>query len=438
LYALKKLNNLSPTSPGFRPEATIELSDAGYLRCSAPYGQQQADTPRFLVILDTGIGDAVVVGLSVIDQIIANDPKAAGTIDVLCNELQAQIFAYDPRVNLIIQTNKVFYPGPHIFQLLRGITLDALATNVVQLLKQRHYEAIFPSVFAPGLLLRLHSHFTYPYFQEVARDLFALRRLEDAPISQFVRKMVNHYFRQLPPPSTLNHVILLYLKSEHLQKAIRIISNLKEQANVTSQQCKVLLVAPDTGSVVTRPPVTLLAAALSDALERVSGLIVCIFPGYTDTACAGSLYNMLSPHFTGRVFLLPTTPKIGLLETAALIDRSDVFLSGDTGLMHIAAARKILTEDDDKHFVPDNKTEIIALFGGTNPGYFGHSKRTIIVGKGRKEQRAFKPGISKDSYNPKGRDLFDHVSPQQISDTICRCVELRQAKSINSTGEKTQ
>jgi ADP-heptose:LPS heptosyltransferase len=432
------MNNLSPTSPAFSPDATIELPDGGYLRCSAPYGQQQADTPRFLVILDTGIGDAVVVGLSIIDQIIANDPEAAGTIDVLCNELQAQIFAYDPRVNRIIQTNKIFYPGPHISQLLRGITLDALATHVVQLLKQRHYEAIFPSVFAPGLFFRLHSRFTYPYLPELARDFFALRRLEEAPISQVARKMVNHYFRKLPTPRTLNHVILLYLKSEHLQKAIRTVSSLKEQATVTSQHCKVLLVAPDTASVVTRPPVTLLAAALSDALERISDLIVCIFPSYTDTACAGRLYNMLSPHFTGRVFLLPITPKVGLLEAAALIDQSDVFLSGDTGLMHIAATRKILTEDDDKHFVPGNKTEVIALFGGTNPGYFGDSKRTIIVGKGRKEQRAFKPGISKESYNPKGRDLFDHVSPQQISDAICRCVELRQTQGINSTGEKTQ
>ena len=406
---------LSPTSTGPLRDTSSGHPDHEYLRCSVPYGQKRADTPRFLVILDTGIGDAVVVGLSVIDQIIRSDPRAAGTIDVLCNELQAQIFAYDRRLNRIIQTSSVFYPGPRFSQALRGITLDAQGAHVVQFLKQRRYEALFPSVFAPGLFFRLHAHLTYPSLTELARAFIALRKLEDAPISQIARKMVNDYFAS---QDALNQEIPLYLSARHIQRALSILSRLKEYAAAAPQQCRLLLVAPDTASVVTRPPVSLLARALSYALQSASNLVTGILPGYTDTMCAGNLFDMLSPCFPGRVFLLPGTPKPGLLEIAALIDLSDIFLSGDTGLMHLAVARKVLFEEDEQYTVPGYKTEIIALFGGTNPGYFGHSERTIIIGKGRKEQRAFKPGISKESYNPKGRDLFDHITPQQVSDAI--------------------
>ena len=57
---------------------------------------------RFLVMMAMGIGDAVAVGLSAIDQIIKNEPETSGKIDVACNDLQADIFRFDPRIHTII------------------------------------------------------------------------------------------------------------------------------------------------------------------------------------------------------------------------------------------------------------------------------------------------------------------------------------------------
>ena len=59
------------------------------------------DTPHFLITLDCGIGDAVAVGLNAVDQIIRNDPTANGAIDVLCNQLQTEVFTYDPTILLL-------------------------------------------------------------------------------------------------------------------------------------------------------------------------------------------------------------------------------------------------------------------------------------------------------------------------------------------------
>ncbi len=94
-----------------------------------------------------------------------------------------------------------------------------------------------------------------------------------------------------------------------------------------------------------------------------------------------------------------------LLETAALIDQADIFVTGDTGVIHLAAATKRIVQNQITLFVPKNSVRIIAIFGGTNPDVWGDSQRTLIVGRGRKEQRCFSPGYVKDMYNPEGKDL---------------------------------
>jgi len=118
--------------------------------------ESKAGTGRFLITLAAGIGDAVVVGLSAIDQIVENDPQAYGNIDVLCNPLQSQIFECDPRVKRVIQTDTLFFAGARVTQWPRALVLDAEGTRVVHLLRE-HYEAVFPSIVAPGLYWALHT-----------------------------------------------------------------------------------------------------------------------------------------------------------------------------------------------------------------------------------------------------------------------------------------
>ena len=67
------------------------------------YTNDGPDTPRYLITIDKGIGDAIAIGLSAVEQIIENDAGAYGAID---------IFHCDPRINRIIQTPLTFYPSP--------------------------------------------------------------------------------------------------------------------------------------------------------------------------------------------------------------------------------------------------------------------------------------------------------------------------------------
>ncbi len=379
----------------------------------------KADTPRYLITLDRGMGDAVSLGLSAIDQVIQNDPNASGTIDVLCNPIQAQIFLHDPRINRIIATRKMFFPGPKVSEWLQGVFLDEEQARLIDFLRERHYEAVFPSVVAPGLFFRLHSPLMYPDFHELVEDYKLLKEHEEVSNRKVVRQMVNNFFNKKVPLAELDDEPVIYISPAELQKAQAVIATIKERAGFPIT--KTLLVAADTSTATTRPPTDLLASALAEVLERSPHLIVCIMPGYT-TKATGNLADALAPHFDDRIFQLAAEPRPTLLETAALIDRFDLFLTPDTGVMHLAAARKIVVDapnnDSNPDLTPKNSVKIIALFGGTNPDHFGYRRRTMILGKYRKEQERLWPGITKENYDPKGRNLFDHITPTQIAEAL--------------------
>lgn len=379
---------------------------------------KKGDTPRFLVTIYVGIGDAVSVGLSAIDQIMRNDPDAYQNIDILCNDVQRELFQYDPRVNKIIHADKSLFPSPEVATWLKGIIMGEKAAQAVHFLRDRHYQAVFPGIFAPAFYYRLHSCVMYPSLFKIVKEMLSLRSHADMPISTIARQMVNKYFGDTLPVPTIDEAIPLYMSSEHVQQAKTVVEHMKAQSSVPQENCKVLLVASDTASIVTRPPTRLLVDGIAGALRGNSNLIVLLLPAYTDKNAAQAISSALSATFAGRIFMLPAEPRASLLETTALIDQADIFVTGDTGVMHLAAAsKKIRTENTAGH-APRNTVQILALFGGTNPGFYGYSKRTRIVGKGRKEQAAYRPGIAKESYNPKGRDLFDHISPGQLTEAI--------------------
>jgi len=380
--------------------------------------QTKTDTPRYLVTMYTGIGDAVVVGLSAIDQFIENDPEANGKIDILCNSIQAELFAHDPRVNKIIQVKSSLFPSPSFTACLYSGFMNAEATWLVRFLRTRQYEAVLPGMFAPVFYSRLGSHIMYPHPLQLMKDFLALRAQKDRPMSKIVRQVINRFFGKDIPISALPESIPLYIPSLRIQESEALVMQMYKRARLPDRESKMLVVAPDSSSIITRPPAALLVAALTEVLKKRHNLLICVLPSYTDTTSSKRLWRNLASNFAERVVLLAANPLPTLLETAAFIDQSDILVTGDTGVMHLAAATKKVQENDNIDIVPCNSVKIIALFGGTCPGLYGYRARTMILGSGRKEQTAYRPGIIKESYNPKGRDFFDHISPEQLTEAI--------------------
>ncbi len=383
----------------------------------------QKPHPRFLILMPMGIGDAVVVGLSAIDQIIKNEPRAYGNIDVVCNTVQADIFRLDPRIDSIIDVDSAIFATPDIRTWTRSIILKPEAIKLIHLLRSRHYTAAFPGNTTPIFYRRLGTSIVHIHPFELLRIFFSLRQQTDIPISNITRQIVNAYFGNKVATPAIDEEIPLYISSQHLQQARNTIAEIQEQSGIGGTECRLLLIAADSTSVVTRPPTTLLATAIADALTRQPHLIVAILPGYTDSNASANLHQALAPNFDHRVFMLPQEPRPTLLETTALLDQADIVITGDTGVMHLAVTTRKFREDDYGRLLPRNAVNTIALFGGTNPGLHGYSKRTTILGRGRKEQTMIAPGIFKEAYYGKQRDFFDHITSEQLTVAIISHLE---------------
>jgi ADP-heptose:LPS heptosyltransferase len=395
---------------------------------------ENIDYPRFLMIIPGGIGDAVIIGLSMIDQIIKNDPEVSGKIDIVCTHVQADLFKHDPRIQKIIPVSSELFATPDVSTWRKGIFLTPEAKELLQLLRSRHYETVFPGSSTPIFYWQLGSHIMGMNPLKMLRDFWALRRGIEIPLSKMTRQIVNAYFGDILPGPAVGEEIQLYLNVQCIQKAMEEVERLKESSNISERAFQLLVVAPDTHSAVTRPPTHLLAAGIAATLTRKPHLVVYILPSYTDSNAAKNLYQALLPRFEHRVFTIPHEPRPSLQEIAALIDQADVFVTGDTGVMHLAVTAKKLREDS--KFSPKNAVKIIALFGGTNPCLFGYSKQTLILGKGRKEQFTLIPGIFKEAYYRKKHDFFDHITPQQLMEAIMSQLEISPMDQLHEVANR--
>lgn len=373
----------------------------------------QPSRQRLLITMPYGIGDAVYIGLSAVDQIVKNDPTAQ--IDIVCNELQREIFLYDSRINMIITAEKTLFPTPDNFTIQKVLSIDSRASDLAQFLRGREYDAVFPGNVAFRFAHSLGTKVLYPSLQSVISDYLTIRNFDDAPASRQVRSIINRHFGSKLPYPQVGEPIDMFMDPEHLVRAKAEIEQIIAFGDVDRENARVVVIAPDTASGVTRPPTKLLAQALVPVLEEDPNCIVYMIASFTDTKATPRLYSALSPKFGRRVQQMSSQPSSSLLYIAALVDQSDMLVTGDTGIMHLAAANKVTVGQAGLF---DNKTKIIAIFGGTNPGLYGYHIRTTIVGRGKKEQQSLRPGFLKEGYDPRGRDYFSHVTPQVLTRAV--------------------
>jgi ADP-heptose:LPS heptosyltransferase len=119
-----------------------------------------------------------------------------------------------------------------------------------------------------------------------------------------------------------------------------------------------VLLNPDGASPYTRPPEAVLSALLRRLVE--AGAFVLIGEGHTDAGVGIRLRGRLPAVFLERTRLVPAS--LPAPAYAALIDRTDAFVSGDTGPLHWAAAHR-MSRTGRRSFW--NRTAVFSLFGAT-------------------------------------------------------------------------
>jgi ADP-heptose:LPS heptosyltransferase len=130
----------------------------------------------------------------------------------------------------------------------------------------------------------------------------------------------------------------------------------------------VVLLNPDTASPFTKPPEDFCATLL--ARWTAQRIHVLVGEGHSDPGMGQRLISSLPLHLRTQAALVPSA--LPATTYAALTDMVDAFVSGDTGPLHWAAARKI-SRTHHRNF--SNRTSVFCLFGATAPSMSGYDSK---------------------------------------------------------------
>lgn len=311
---------------------------------------------KVLVIPDINIGDAMIC-----QSFIAPLKNAFPDIEVS--------YIYQRKASPLVCTNP--YIDEH-FPLFRniGYPSDKDFASLQNLLKGFQFDLIF----------NLNPYFSSKYFRSVRSPVIYSTRLisnvirhytsdgSGAHISLQMGKFADELIETLLPnqdkkgkkQQEFSHNCF-YTTSSPLLEAQRILKNLK----IRLRDKKVFL-NPDTSCSYTRIPVGIQKDLLKGILANpdIRILLNC---GFTFQGIEKELLHEIPSSMSKRITVIPKATPIDVY--AALIDYSDVFITGDTAPLHIAAAKKIIV-DSDLDF--QNSTAVVSVFGATSSKIYGY------------------------------------------------------------------
>jgi hypothetical protein len=135
-----------------------------------------------------------------------------------------------------------------------------------------------------------------------------------------------------------------------------------------SPSTPVVMYNPDTASRFTMMPFDAQAELLREIVARApTGTTVLLGAGHTAVGIGERLLAALPAAMQRDVRIVPRTMPLDVY--AALIDVADVFVSGDTGPLHLAAARRYARSGGHQF---RNRTAVLSFFGATPPRMSGY------------------------------------------------------------------
>jgi ADP-heptose:LPS heptosyltransferase len=320
---------------------------------------------RVLVVSDTNIGDAVFLQSS---ARILKYYFPDCTVDYIYQKSAHPLIRYNPYID---------HAFPHFKDM--NFTSTRNSESIVNLIAKHRYDLIinlYP-FFSNGALNHASCPVIIPY-RFIANIVANTKAQAKEPPHVLLQlyNMIHHMLFLLPTSARPVKKKLpfpgnsLYLSNKSLVTAQALFGQLGLR-----KENPILFLNPDTSSQYTLIPLSLQIAIVKQLLMRHRTVQVLIGPGFTYPNVEKALRNTFSENYRDRVFFLPRSVSIDTY--AVLIDRADVFITGDTAQMHVAAAYKELVGEG----VPfRNRTALIGIFGATNSsiyGYDSHSRRHL-------------------------------------------------------------
>jgi len=308
---------------------------------------------RFLVLPDTHIGDAVMMQ-SALMAVREFFPDAE--VDYVTNKAVAPLIVGNPDVNRIfpVYSNRQF-PTPDEVGIIRDIIREGhydLCLNICPFLAKKE-------IAEPGQLVAR--------FMNRAPTII---RNEDDPT------LINHFsYHGYQFVRELLQKVAQPLREDHFRGVRTTYSDevVEEAGRFTSEaglppQSHLIMYNPDSASRFNLMPFETQARLLGRlASDTAADVTILLGAGHSEEGIGERLAESVPSAHRPKIRLIPRDMPLEVY--SALIDFADVFITGDTGPMHLAASRRYSRSG---HFQFRNRTAVLSFFGATTPRMSGY------------------------------------------------------------------
>lgn len=307
---------------------------------------------RILVVSDLNIGDAIICssGVTALRRIF---PDAE--IDYVIKKSTTDFFSGNPEIsNLFPIFEGAPYPTEDDLSKLKHIIKSKkydLAVNYSPMIDAKiygkisviNYSLITAQLVRNEMFAETINNISYRAYHLIS-DLFP----------GYLREGNNDRFEGTS----------IYLSNDAIETANRFLLS-----NNVSNNYPVIMFNPEASARYTRLPFNVQV----DLLKRLTELecTILLGSGHVEKDIEQKLLLSLPDENRERIVIVPSTFKLDAY--TALIDLSDIYLTGDTGPLHLAAARKYSSSDGSSL---RNKTAIFSIFGGTPSRIYGFDSKT--------------------------------------------------------------
>ena len=306
---------------------------------------------HILVVSDLNIGDAIIVtcGITALRKIF---PESE--IDFAVKNSTKVFLEGNPEVsNLFPIYNHAPYPTVNDLSRLKNVINSKNYDLII------NYCPMIPSKF-------FGSRKTISY-NIMAAELMKNEKLHDSinNINYQSFKLIETALKEFVPNSFIESFkgAKIYIPDSAVDEARNFLFNQGIELDKP-----LIMFNPDASAVYTRMPFDFQI----NLLKKLSSLNcnILIGAGHVEKLIEQRIIKYFSSENDKKIVVVP--PSTGLDTYAALIDMSDVFITGDTGPLHIAAARKI-SRDSGKSL--RNRTAVFSIFGSTPSHIYGYDSK---------------------------------------------------------------
>jgi ADP-heptose:LPS heptosyltransferase len=311
---------------------------------------------KVLIIPDINIGDAMIC-----QSFIAPMKNAFPDIEIsyIYHKNASPLVCMNPNIDEHFPLfRNIGYPSDKDFaslqNLLRGFHFDMIF-NLNPYFNSKHFRiARSPVIYSTRLMSNVIRNYTS--HSSEAHISLQMSKFAEELIETLISNPANGGKKQ---QNFYHHCF--YTTQSPLIKAQRILKKLK----IRSDSKKVFL-NPDTSCAYTRIPLGIQKELLKGILANPETHIL-LNCGFTFQGIEKELLREIPSSYSKRITIIPKDTPIDVY--AALTDHSDVFITGDTAPLHIAAAKKIIL-DSDLSF--RNSTAVVGIFGATSSKIYGY------------------------------------------------------------------